>query len=203
MNGVKSNVSALGTDLGKVAITMCKMESSIKSENQQLQKSIKSQMQSLFADFKTCIGDTVGAEQTQLASPSAQTETGEATLAPRNVRYASSTQYQSDDRSTCNTRRQADDGQNMADMVHDIMEASNNRLHRKVATLQNTQAPAHADGMGMKAKPHNYGGESSDGSVDAWISLMRMYSEDCKRPERTRVVTLITFLHKHARAWIM
>ncbi len=61
----------------------------------------------------------------------------------------------------------------------------------------------HADGTGMKAKPHKYGSEVSDGSVDAWISLLRMYLEDCKGPERTRVLTLITFLHKHAQAWIM
>ncbi len=60
-------------------------------------------------------------------------------------------------------------------MVHDIMEANNDCLHRIVETLQKTQAPALADGMGMKAKPHKYGGEASDGSVDARISLMRMY----------------------------
>ena len=61
----------------------------------------------------------------------------------------------------------------------------------------------HADGRGMKAKPHKYGGEATDGSVDAWISLMRMYLEDCRGPERTKVLTLLTFFHRHAQAWIM
>ncbi len=99
------------------------------------------------------------------------------------MKYASSTQYQTDGRDTNNTRRQSNDTQNMADMVHDIMEASNDRLHRIVETLQKTQAPALADGMGMKAKSHKYGGEASDSSVDAWISLMRMYMEDCTGAE--------------------
>ncbi len=55
----------------------------------------------------------------------------------------------------------------------------------------------------MKAKPHKYGGDPSDGSVGAWISLMRMYLEDCKGAERNRVLTLLTFLHKLVQAWIM
>ena len=32
---------------------------------------------------------------------------------------------------------------------------------------------------------------------------MRLYLDDCKGAERTRVLTLITFLHKHAQAWIL
>ena len=114
-------------------------------------------MQNLFADFKTSIGDTVAAEQTQSDSPLAQTQTAEAPPIPRSVTYSSSTRYQPGDRDDNDTRRQTN-SQNMADMVHDIMEASNDRLHRIVETLQNTQAPAHADGMGMKAQPHKNGG---------------------------------------------
>ncbi len=173
------------------------------SRNRQLQKSIVDQMQNLFADFKTSIGDTVAAEQTQSASPLAQNQAAGTPPVPRGVTYASSTRYQPDDRDNNDRRRQTNETQNMAEMVHDVMEDSKDRLHRIVETLQNTQAPVHAHGMGMKAKPHKYGGEASDGSVDAWISLMRMYLEDCKGAERTRVLTLITFLHKHAQAWIM
>ena len=55
----------------------------------------------------------------------------------------------------------------------------------------------------MKGQPHKFGGEPSNGSVDAWISLMRMYLGDCKGPERAGVLTIVTFLHKHAQAWIM
>ena len=32
---------------------------------------------------------------------------------------------------------------------------------------------------------------------------MRMYLEDCRDAERTKVLTLLTFLHRHAQAWIM
>ena len=91
----------------------------------------------------------------------------------------------------------------MAEVVQSVMEASNDRWHKIVETLQATQPPMHADGAGMKAKPHKSGGDPSDGSVDAWISLMRMYLEDCRGAERHRVLTLLTFLHKHAKAWIM
>ena len=30
-----------------------------------------------------------------------------------------------------------------------------------------------------------------------------MYLKDCRGAERNRVLTLLTFLHKHAQAWIM
>ncbi len=55
----------------------------------------------------------------------------------------------------------------------------------------------------MKVKPHKYGGEATDGCVDARMSLIRMYLEHCRGTERTKVLTLLTFLHKHAQAWIM
>ncbi len=123
------------------------------------------------------------------------------------VRYASSTQVPLTHRaevheSTC-TQASVNETKNMAEVVQNVMEASNDRWRKIVETLQASQAPMHADGPGMKAKPHKYGGDPSDGSVDAWISLMRMYLESCKGAERNRVLTLPTFLHKHAQAWIM
>ncbi len=86
VNGLKVNVSTLGTDLGKVASNMTKLESSIKYQNQQLQKSIANQMQNLFADFKTSIGETVRAEQTSPTTPTAQARVGDPSPTPRNVK---------------------------------------------------------------------------------------------------------------------
>ena len=79
------------------------------------------------------------------------------------------------------------------------METSSDRWHNIVETLQATKTPMNADGTGVKAKPHKNGKEPSDGSVDAGISLMRMYSEYCKGAEKNRVLTLLTFLHKQPR----
>ncbi len=55
----------------------------------------------------------------------------------------------------------------------------------------------------MKAKPHKYIGEETDCAVDAWISLMKMYLEDHEGNQSTKVLKLLTFLHRHAQAWIM
>ncbi len=140
VNGLNSKVGTLGDDLSKVANNVNKLESSIKTQNLQLQNSITSQIQNLFAGFKTSIKESVRAGETLPANPRSQTRMGDPSPAPRNVRYASSTQYETD-------KGEADTTE-MAEMVHDIMEASNNRLHRMVETLQKTQAPSLADGMG-------------------------------------------------------
>ncbi len=60
-----------------------------------------------------------------------------------------------------------------------------------------------SEGGSLKAKPHKYGGEATDGAVDAWISLMKMYLEDHKGNENAKILTLLTLLHRYAQAWIM
>ncbi len=120
----------------------------------------------------------------------------------RNVEQASSTQFQTTTLLSRTVRIQAEDP-NVTTMLQDMLKASKNRFGKLVETLQGNQTSMHAEGGGMKAKPHKYGGEATDGGVDAWLSLMRMYLEDSRGSVRTKVLTLLTILHKHAQAWIM
>ncbi len=83
------------------------------------------------------------------------------------------------------------------------MEASNDRFCKIVETLCSNKPVSNVEAGGMKAQPHKYGGETSDGAVDAWISLMKMYLEDHKGNENAKVLILLTFLHRDAQAWIM
>ena len=197
VSGLAGNVVVLRTDIGTLAGHVESFGTKTEKQNQELQQNLTKEMQGLFAEFNTSI---TGAMKLHTH---ANTKAAQAPPAPRNVRYASSTQYQTQVKNTTDTQDRANDSRNMVEMVHGIMEASNDCLHKIVETLQATQSPRHADGSGMKAKPHKDGGEATDGSVDAWISLMRMYVEDCRGPERTKVLTLLTFLHRHAQAWIM
>ena len=197
VNGLTTNMDVLRTDTGTVAGHVESLGTKTERQNQKLQQNLTKEMQGLFADFKTSITGAMKSD-TQADGNTARTPP-----APRNVRYASSTQYQTQVNDTTGAADRTSDSKYMAEMVHGIMEASNDRLHKIVEILQATQSPLQADGSGMKAKPHKYGGEATDGSVDAWISLMRMYLEDCRGPERTKVLTLLTFLHRHAQAWIM
>ena len=39
--------------------------------------------------------------------------------------------------------------------------------------------------------------------MDTCISLIRKFLEGCRGSERTKALTLLTYFHKHAQAWIM
>ncbi len=120
VNGLKTNVGTLTTNLSTVASKRDKLETSVRSPNQLLQKSITNQMQSLFPDFKASLCDMVGDDQAQPSPPLAPKKAGGTSLAPRNVQYASSTRYQPDEQdasSAGDERTQVNDIKGMAEMV--------------------------------------------------------------------------------------
>ena len=80
-------------------------------------------------------------------------------LTPRNVKHASSTQFQANTLPSRTVRNQADES-NVTTQMQDNLEASNNRFDKLVETLQSNDTSLHPDGGGMRAKPHKYGGEA-------------------------------------------
>ena len=95
---------------------------------------------------------------------------------------------------------------NDASIVQEIMEETNNRFEKLISGLGNTFAPAgsaHAE-SGLKARPPKFGGGPEDVSVEAWVAMMKMYFESQQGgSEKSKVLILLTFLHKQAQAWIM
>ena len=204
VDGMTTSISKMAGSIGDVAEDMQKLGSRVEAGNLSLQNTLIGKVENLFKEFKTNLVDVNGRRDSGRGSEkqdSSSDSIAQGSPAPRNVRHASSTQIQATLPSRT-VRIQADEP-DVTTVMQDFLEASNNRIDKLEETLHGNQTSMHADGGGKKAKPHKFGGEVSDGSADAWISLMRMYLEDCRGSERKKVLTLLTFLHKHAKAWIM
>ena len=204
VDGMTTSISKMAGSIGNVTEDMQKLCSRVEAGNLCLQETLINKVQDSFKESKTDLVDVNGKQDSSGDSgkqDSSSDSIGQDSPALRNVRHASRTQFQATLRSRT-VRIQADEPK-VTTVMQDLLEASNNRFDKLVETLQGNHTFIHADGRAMKAKPHKFRGEVSDGSVDAWISLMRMYLEDCRGSKRTKVLTLLTFLHKHAQAWIM
>ena len=108
MGGLSGNMDTLRTDIGTVASHVESLSSKTEKQNQKLQQDLTKEMQGLFSEFKTSItgvikSDTQGNANAPQSSPP-----------PRNVRYASSTRYQTHMDDTTSVRDRADDSKNMA-----------------------------------------------------------------------------------------
>ncbi len=212
----KSNQDKVHQELDGLAVQMKANLKSFQSQTISLQDNLTEQIRSFMTEIKGEINE-IG-RGTNTNDGQNQPVSFQSPIRPKNAKYASSTQFPNSvakgrdggDRSQkqdtdppVNTTTQQSDVSVMATMVQDLMEASNERFGKLVETLCANKPSPNAEGTGMKAKPHKYGGEATDSAVDAWVSLIRMYLEDHKGNENAKVLTLLMFLHRHAQAWIM
>ncbi len=203
---VNVNQSKVDKELNRLTTEVANSFSSFQTQFTLLQDNLSQQVRSFMLEVKEEVSKNAGVQASTAESSRNRPDQAQSPIRPRGMKYASSTQFPNSAKDADGSsvgERQPSDVSAVVTMVHDLMEASNDKFGKLVETLRIQNTSSSSENGSLKAKPHEYGGEATDGAVHAWISLMKMYLEDYKGNENAKVLTLLTFLHRHAQAWIM
>ena len=191
MTGITSSISTMAGNTGNVTQDVQRLCIQVKADNLSLQDTLVKKVQGLFEEFRADLLKTSEQEDSSCETVRQDSPT------PRNIRHAGCTQFQANTLPSRTVRVLADEP-NVTAMMQEIFEASNNRFDKLVDTLQGN---IHASGFrrheGQTAqvwwRSHRWRRGCLDKSHENVFGGL-------SRSERTKVLTLLTFLHKHAQA---
>ncbi len=204
---VKANQSKVDKKLSKLTVEVASSFNNFQTQSTSLQDNLFKQIRSLMLEVKQEINRNASAQASTDDSAKNHSNAAQSTIMSKGTRLASSTQFRNnvgkDADSSSVGDTQPSDVSAVVTLVQDLMEASNHKFGKLVETLRMQNTSSSLEGGSFKAKLHKHGGEATDDAVDAWISLKKMYLENHKGNESAKVLTLLTFLHSHAPAWMM
>ena len=146
VTGITANISKTAGNIGNVTQDMQRLGAQVKADNLNLQDTLVDKVQGVFKEFRS---DLVKVSQEE--DPSSE-NTEQDSPTPKNVRHASSTQFQTTTQPSRTVRIQADEP-NVTTIMQDMLEASNNRFDKLVETLQGNHTSVRADGPQRKPSP--------------------------------------------------
>ncbi len=142
---VNVNQSKVDKELNRLTSEVANSLSNFQTQSTLLQDNLSQQIRSFMLEVKQKVGKSAGVQASTGESSKNRPDQAQSPIRPKGMKYASSTQFPNNAKEADNSsigETQPSDVSAVVTMVHDLMEASNNKFGKLVETLriQNTSS---------------------------------------------------------------